>query len=158
MWRTSQLITFSRNNMDRKKDRELVCLLSENNEKTGHDPFNQNFWPVWPGKVVYLKRWTKRWTEIFWKFCWIDRAQCACCSQKSSYFQRWLEYIPTHLKCLKQEENLTLFFQGGFKKMLDYIINQSCDWKRVVYVQFILHKTPWTRQDHASCLPQGNIH
>ena len=37
--------------------------------------------------------------------------------------------IPTHFKCYKQEENLTLFFQvfWGFKKMLDYIMNQSCD-------------------------------
>ena len=43
--------------------------------------------------------------------------------------------------------------------MLDYIINQSCDEKRVVYVVHVGQaqryrnlyemKTPWTHQDHA---------
>ena len=48
------------------------------------------FQPVWPGKLVHLKRWTRFfetfpvgpnrsiefWTEISGNFGWIDRAQC----------------------------------------------------------------------------------
>ena len=57
-----------------------------------------------------------------------------------------------------QEVNLTLFFKL-WKKMLDYIMNQICDEKRVVdvvhveqaqrYGKLIELKTPWTHQDHA---------
>ena len=57
-----------------------------------------------------------------------------------------------------QEVNLTLFFEL-WKKMLDYIMNQICDEKRVVdvvhveqaqrYGKLIEQKTPWTHQDHA---------
>ena len=124
-WSLSLEITW----VELKKDRKTVCLLSENNENTGRDPFNQNFWPVWPGKVVYLKRWTKTWTEIFWKFCWMDRAQCACMLQSKKWlFSALIRIYSNAFEVLVQQvENLTLFFQGGFKKTLDYIINQSCD-------------------------------
>ena len=57
-----------------------------------------------------------------------------------------------------QEVNLALFFKL-WKKMPDYIINQSSDENRVVdavrvgqaqrYGKFIELKTPWTHQDHA---------
>ena len=56
-----------------------------------------------------------------------------------------------------QEVNLAFFKM--WKKMPDYIINQSCDENRVMdvvrvgqaqrYGKLIKLKTPWTHQDHA---------
>ena len=73
---------------------------------------------------------------------------------KSVYFQRWLEYSSA-FEVLNARGKLKLG-----KKMLDYIINQSCDEKRVVDVVHVGHQLTgmenwlnWRHLEHTETTP-----
>ena len=67
---------------------------------SGRNPFNQNFRPVWPGKMVHLKRWSsffetfpvgpnqsiEFWTEIFGNFGWMDCVRAKLPEERNALF------------------------------------------------------------------------